>query len=294
MSRRIQKASPTPITKTSIVKNTNISKDPKTKITIKKENNIKDFSEDSDFFEDFTPYQRTGKIIHQSTEQSYDDKGNKVTKTKIIREIEDSSNSKKNYKEIKISNNKRKNKIETKNKRDIYSSPDFQASPITYQSPPLFDDKKEDNIEEMGYKTNYVYESRKINGKNVGEYSTKEKYEYVNRNGNKESRYEKSINGSPKVAEIISPVNYVDNSSGSDFDENQIKSFDNYHYSIKTNNTNINNQKKNKIKLDYELEDPEGFDYLSKNERNVSNEELKSSSRYINRSKIRNKNDDLS
>ena len=71
----------------------------------------------------------------------------------------------------------------------------------------------------MGYKTNYVYESRKINGKNIGEYSTKEKYEYVNRNGNKESRYEKSIEGSPKVAEIISPVHYVDNSSGSDFDE---------------------------------------------------------------------------
>ena len=146
----------------------------------------------------------------------------------------------------------------------------------------------------MGYKTNYVYESRKINGKNIGEYSTKEKYEYVNRNGNKESRYEKSIEGSPKVAEIISPVHYVDNSSGSDFDENQIKSFDNYHYSIKTNNTNINNQKKNKIKLNYELEDPEGFDYLSKNERKVSNEDLKSSSRYINRSKIRNKVDDLS
>ena len=79
---------------------------------LKKSNNIKDFSEDSDFFEDFIPYQRTGRIIHQSTEQSYDDKGNKVTKTKIVREIEDSSNSKQNYKEIKISNNKRKNKIE--------------------------------------------------------------------------------------------------------------------------------------------------------------------------------------
>ena len=292
MSKRFQKASPTPISKSTLVKNSNISKDPKPKI--KKSNNIKDFSEDSDFFEDFTPYQRTGRIIHQSTEQSYDDKGNKVTKTKIVREIEDSSNSKQNYKEIKISNNKRKNKIETKNKKDRFSSPDFQASPITYESPPFFDDKKEDNIEEMGYKTNYVYESRKINGKNIGEYSTKEKYEYVNRNGNKESRYEKSIEGSPKVAEIISPVHYVDNSSGSDFDENQIKSFDNYHYSIKTNNTNINNQKKNKIKLNYELEDPEGFDYLSKNERKVSNEDLKSSSRYINRSKIRNKVDDLS
>ena len=201
MSKRFQKASPTPISKSTLVKNSNISKDPKPKI--KKSNNIKDFSEDSDFFEDFTPYQRTGRIIHQSTEQSYDDKGNKVTKTKIVREIEDSSNSKQNYKEIKISNNKRKNKIETKTNKDRFSSPDFQASPITYESPPFFDDKKEDNIEEMGYKTNYVYESRKINGKNIGEYSTKEKYEYVNRNGNKESRYEKSIEGSPKVAEIM-------------------------------------------------------------------------------------------
>ena len=291
MSKNNQKVSPKTISKSSIVRNSNTSKEQK--IITKTENNMKDFSEDSDFFEDFTPYQRTGRIIHQSTEHSYDDKGNKVTKTKIVREIEDSSNSKNNYNEVKISNDKRKNKIETNKRKDIYLSPDFQSSPI-YESPILFKDKKDNNIEEMGYKTNYVYESRKINGKNMGEYSTKEKYEYVNRKGNIESRYEKSISGSPGVTEIISPVHYIDNSSGSEFDENQIKSFDNYHYSIKTNNTNLNNQKKEKIKLNYELEDPEGFDYLSKNERKISNDELKSSSRYINRSRIRSKYDDSS
>ena len=296
MSKNIQKASPTPISKSTLIRNSKpVNKnEPKIKDKKeKKENNIKDFSEDSDFFEDFTPYQRTGRIIHQSTEQSYDDKGNKVTKTKIIREIDDSSSNKKNYHEIKISNNKRKNKIEIKNEKekDICLSPDFQESPKMFDSSNNFND----NIEEIGYKTNYVYESRKVNGKNIGEYSTKEKYEYINRKNGKESRYEKSTNGSPRVTEIISPVHYAENSSGgSDFDENQIQSFDNFRYSIKTNNTNINNQKRNKIKLNYELEDPEGFDYLSKNERKVSNEELKSNSRYINRSKIRNKYDDSS
>ena len=289
MSKNIQKSSQTPISKSSFARNSNPPKDQKTKI--KKEINTKDYSEDSDFFEDFTPYQRTGRIIHQSTEQSYDDKGNKVTKTKIVREIDNTSNSKRNYHEIKVLNNRTKNKIETKTKGDIYSSPDFQTSPI-YESPPIFNNQN-NNIEEIGYKTNYIYESRKINGKNVGEYSTKEKYEYVNKKGKKESRYEKSTSGSPRVTEMISPVHYVDNSSGSEFDENQIKSFDNYHYSIKTHNTNIyNNQKKDK--LNYELEEPEGFDYLSKNERKVSNEDLKSSSRYINRSKVRNKYDDSS
>ena len=293
MSKNIQKASPTPISKSSLIRNTKPLNKKEEKPKEKKETTIKNFEEDSDFFEDFTPYQRTGRIIHQSTEQSYDDKGNKVTKTKIIREIDDSSSNKKNYHEIKISNNKRKNKIEIKNEKekDICLSPDFQESPIMFDSSNNFND----SIEEMGYKTNYVYESRKVNGKNIGEYSTKEKYEYINRKNGKESRYEKSTNGSPRVTEIISPVHYAENSSGgSDFDENQIQSFDNFRYSIKTNNTNINNQKRNKIKLNYELEDPEGFDYLSKNERKVSNEELKSNSRYINRSKIRNKYDDSS
>ena len=282
MSINIQRASPTPISKSSFSKTTKTSKISEKKTTLQK--NMKEFSEDTDFFNDFTPQQRNGRIIHQSTEHSYDDQGNKVTKTKIVREINDTS---------------KKNKTE-----EIFSSPDFQPN-SGYDSPQVFYNNRRQNsnlnndndIEEMGYKTNYVYESRKINGKSLGSYSTKEKYEYVNRKGTKESRYEKSVNGSPQITEIISPVQYVENSSGSELDENQMKSFDNFHYSIKTNNTNINtinNRRNNKFKLNYELEDPEGFDYLSKNERKVSNDDLKSSSRYINRSKIRNKYDDSS
>ena len=223
MSKNIIKVSSTSQSKSPLEKKSYPTNDKKPKVKNDKNQIKKDFSEDSDFFEDFSPYQRTGRIIHQSTEQSYDDKGNKVTKTKIVREIDDN----KNYHETKISNNKR-------NKREIYFSPDFPVSPI-YESPSLINNKNNENNIEQGYKTNYVYESRKINGKNVGEYSTKEKYEYVNRNGNKESRYEKSTSGSPRYTEIISPNHYIDNSSASEFDENQIKSFDNYHYTIKTN-----------------------------------------------------------
>ena len=95
MSKNIQKASPTPISKSSLIRNTKPLNKKEEKPKEKKETTIKNFEEDSDFFEDFTPYQRTGRIIHQSTEQSYDDKGNKVTKTKIIREIDDSSSNKK-------------------------------------------------------------------------------------------------------------------------------------------------------------------------------------------------------
>ena len=296
MSINIQKASPTQVSNSSFTKIIKASKFSEKKSNEQK--NLKESSEGSDFFEDFTPYQHNGRIIHQSTEQSYDEHGNKVTKTKIVREINDSSNKK--NKEIKIS--------KTNKQKDVYSSPDFQPN-SNYDSPQVFYNNKRPNsnlinnkdnndIQEMGYKTNYVFESRKVNGKSIGSYSTKEKYEYVNRKGTKESRYEKSISGSPNVPEIISPVQYVENSSGSELDENQMKSFDNYHYSIKTNNTNINtinNKRKNKFKLNYELEDPEGFDYLSKNELKASNDELKSTSRYINRSKIRtNKYDDSS
>jgi hypothetical protein len=129
----------------------------------------------------------------------------------------------------------------------------------------------------MGYKSNFTYESKKVNGKNVGADSTKEKYEYIDRNGRRESRYEKSSQGSPSQVntEIISPVAYIDNnSSGSDYDENQMKSFENYNHNTNSNiNTLTNNNiktktkkaYKNKYKLNYELEDPEGFDYLARN-----------------------------
>ena len=292
MSKNIKKSPTTSISKSYVVINSRQSKAIEKKSIPLKENTKKDFSEDIDFFEDFSSYQRPGKIIHQSTEQSYDKKGNKVTKTKIIRELEDSSSNNKYYHERKTSNNQPKNITNTKNQNNIYYSPDFQE----YESPKIFKSNINDkNIKEIGYKTNYIYESKKINGKNVGEYSTKEKYEYIDRNGAKESVYEKSVSGSPRVTEIISPVHYVENSSGgSDLDENQIKSFDNYHFSIQTDNINRNNINKNKAKLKYELEDPEGFDYITKNERKISNDEFKNTSKYINRSQIRKKYDDSS
>ena len=292
MSKNIKKSPTTSISKSYVVINSRQSKAIEKQSKPLKENTKKDFSEDIDFFEDFSSYQRPGKIIHQSTEQSYDKKGNKVTKTKIIRELEDSSSNNKYYHERKTSNNQPKNITNTKNQNNIYYSPDFQE----YESPKIFKSNINDkNIKEIGYKTNYIYESKKINGKNVGEYSTKEKYEYIDRNGAKESVYEKSVSGSPRVTEIISPVHYVENSSGgSDLDENQIKSFDNYHFSIQTDNINRNNINKNKAKLKYELEDPEGFDYITKNERKISNDEFKNTSKYINRSQIRKKYDDSS
>jgi hypothetical protein len=67
-------------------------------------------------------------------------------------------------------------------------------------------------------------------------------------------------------AEIISPVGYKANySSGSEYEDNQMKSFDNYNTSGRNdyNNYNIIRNNKNNRNLNYELEDPEGFDYLA-------------------------------
>ena len=84
MSKNIKKSPTTSISKSYVVINSRQSKAIEKKSIPLKENTKKDFSEDIDFFEDFSSYQRPGKIIHQSTEQSYDKKGNKVTKTKIL------------------------------------------------------------------------------------------------------------------------------------------------------------------------------------------------------------------
>jgi len=271
---------------------------------------FKDNEIDSDFFDDFNP-DHSGHIVQQKTERSYDTQGNRITKTKIVREIEE-PNPRKNHitkvsKQIKKETNRISTKSNYKNEaekqRALYLSPDFKGgSPLT--SPLFKNDRRDSNdIEEIGYKTNYVYESKKVNGRNMGTYSTNEKYEYINRKGKRESRYEKSSFGSPGGTEIISPVGYIENnSSGSEFEENQIKSLDNFQYSTitnKTNRTNYTKYNKNikigKNKLNYELEDPEGFDYLSKNQRKVSNDESKKTTLYYhNRSQIRNKITDLS
>ena len=262
----------------------------------RKEAEFKDNDIDSDFFEDFNP-DPNNRTIQHVVERSYDQRGNLVTKTKTVQKSDDRSSNRNHVVKVskQIKNEKDNNfKNEAERQRAIYSSPDFQSG-SPFLSPLFMDSRKDSNdIEEMGYKTNYVFESKKINGKNVGLYSTNEKYEYVTRKGIKESRYEKSNTGSPGNTEVISPVRYMENSSGSENEENQMKSFDNYNnYSVKTKT--INKYSKNKInkkeknKLNYELEDPEGFDYLHKNERKNSNDEMKNTSRYTNRSQIRNK-----
>ena len=270
---------------------------------------FKDNEIDSDFFDDFNP-EHSGNIIQQKTERSTDNQGNRITKTKIVKEIEEPV-SRRNI-AIKISKHTKNEsyrvsqnsnfKNEAEKQRALCSSPDFKG--VSQSISPISRDDRRDSkdIEEIGYKTNYVYESKKLNGKNMGTYSTNEKYEYINRKGKRETRYEKSSIGSPDVTgtEVISPVGYIDNnSSGSEFEENQIKSFDNCQISTITNKTNksyfAKYSKNSKTGKNYELEDPEGFDYLSKNQRKVSNEEeLKKTGYFHNRSQIRNKINDLS
>ena len=272
-----------------------------------KQDDLNENEIDSDFFEDFKPFTQ-GNIIHQSTEKSLDEQGNHITKTKIVRESNESQVRKNNIKQTKKENNRSSKysslKKEEEKQKALYLSPDIKSGSL-FESP-LFlgqEGNQWKESEEIGYKTNYVYESKKINGKNVGTYSTNERYEYINKNGKKESKYERSSQGSPSA---ISPLGYMDGySSGSELDDNQIKSLDNYQYSVKTTNTNRTNKtnyiknnklKKNEkknLKLNYEIEEPEMYDYLSKNKRKVSNDDInKKTSRYNNRSQFKTKVDD--
>ena len=168
-------------------------------------NQQKEFNEyeiDSDFYEDFNPSPQ-GHIIHHSTQRSVDELGNHLTKTKIVRELNE-SNTIKNNATLKKQNKKESNrsskytssKNETDRQKSLYLSPDIKNG-SSYDSP-LFN-----NREEIGVKTNYVFETKKINGKSVGTYSINERYEYINKNGKKESKYEKSSQGSPSA---ISPL----------------------------------------------------------------------------------------
>ncbi len=88
------------------------------------------------------------------------------------------------------------------------------------------DMKNYDDFDEVGYQTNYRYESKNVDGRTVGNYTQKEMYEYANKTGNRQI-YGSSRDDSPND-EIISPVGYMANySSGSEFEDNQMKSFDN-------------------------------------------------------------------
>ena len=264
----------------------------------------KNFEDEYELFSQEKNHERPGKIIHQSTEQSIDKQGNRVIKTKTVREIGTIEKRTKKFVEPKnsISNNSqaynqdRSNKKyyrvskysrinEAEKQKALYSSPDFQGE-SPYGSPIYMNDIKNTNdFDEVGYKTNYRYESKKVNGKNVGSYSQRERYEYINSTGNQQG-YGSSEQGSPEV-EIISPVGYAANySSGSEFDESQMRSLDNYPTTIR-NQYNFNRRIKKNKNLNYEMEDPEGFDYLRNNERNKDNIESKRV-QYLNRSEYRN------
>ena len=260
-----------------------------------------DFNEldiDSDFYDDFNP---SSSYKNKSIERANKEQGNKVKNIKYelnSRKINTSKFSNQTKNEKKSSKYSIiKNEVERQ--KALYKSPDIKSGSL-FDSPIFMkDNNNEKDFEEIGYKSNYVYESKKINGKNVGAYSKNEKYEYINKNGKKETKYEKSSMGSPSGIEMISPVRYIENnSSGSEMEDNQIKSIENYQYSVKTTNTNKTNYKNNnklkkieKNKLNYELEEPEGFDYLSKNKRKISNNELKGSSHFANRSQIKKTED---
>ena len=174
--------------------------------------NLENIEEDPYFFSPLSVNNRPGRIIHQSTEQSIDKKGNRVIKTKTIRELDSNSinvisknkkikiitktRSQKNYQNINMKNNYRNNQYELKthklmNQTELYSSPNIIQSSLNYN-------------------------------------------------------------------EIISPLGYVNNnSSGSENEENHMKSFE------AKNKYYLNKLGKIK-KINYKLEDPENLDYLKK------------------------------
>ena len=110
--------------------------------------NIEFFDEDSDFFAPSTVKNHTGRIIHQTTEQSIDRKGNRVIKIKTVREIDSNlfngkqknkkikiitkNKSQNNYKNLNLNYNYNTNINDKLNQKELYSSPDFIESSPNY------------------------------------------------------------------------------------------------------------------------------------------------------------------
>ena len=225
--------------------------------------NLENIEEDPYFFSPSSVNIRPGRIIHQSTEQSIDQKGNRVIKTKTIREIDSNT--------INKNNKNRTIKIITKNKSQKY-----------YKNLNL--NNSNNNIKNI----NNLYDLKTYNRINQ-----KEIYSSPN-----------IIQVSPNYNEITSPLMNINNYSiGSENEESHMKSFE-----VK-NKYFLNRLRKIK-KTNYELEDPEIFDYLKQNRikrinkgRNLSrknknikkNQEIKTSkitlnkSEYYDHSKIINK-----
>ena len=273
---------------------------------------LNSLDDDLDLFSPISNQERTGRIIHQSMEHSFDDMGNRVVTTKTVRELDSVDDKNKNFNQSKKSftsknsqgskqdkpsvKNRRvlkytnaKNEVEKQ--RALYSSPDFQSG-SPYDSPLCLNDlKNPDDFNEEEYNQKYLFEKREINGKNMAMYTKNERYDYGNTKRNN-NLYANNREDSPEI-EIISPVGYMANySSGSEFEDNQMKSFDNYKTSgINENRYNFNRYPRNR-NLNYELEDPEGFDYLRNNERAGKNKIFPNdlqNGQFLNRSEYRKK-----
>ena len=121
-----------------------------------------------DFFSQIYNQECPGRIIHQSTEHSFDDHGNRIITTKTVRELDYIGNQTTNLIDTKNSYvskisqaSKQENsskvskytnsKKEIEKKKAIYSSPDFQrGSP--YNSPVYMNKNKNyDDFDEVGY-----------------------------------------------------------------------------------------------------------------------------------------------
>ena len=273
---------------------------------------LKNLDDDEDLFSPISDQEHSGKIIHQSTEHSYDNMGNRVVTTKTVREIdaEDDKNkifnqSKKSYTSKNFLGSKHdkpsikhqiiskytNSKSEVEKQRALYSSPDFQSG-SPYDSPiDLNDLKNSDEFDEEENNEKYLYENRYRNGKNEIKYTKNQRYEYGIKNINN-NLYGNNRDESPEV-EIISPGGYMANfSSGSEIEDNQMKSFDNYKTSgINDNRYNFNRFPRNR-NINYELEKPEGFDYLRNNERARKNNRIPKdmqNGQFLNRSEYRKK-----
>ena len=77
-------------------------------------NNLED---DLDFFSPISNQEQAGRIIHQSTEHSYDDMGNRVVTTKTVRELDNVENRNKNLNQSKKSYTSKTSEASKKDKK---------------------------------------------------------------------------------------------------------------------------------------------------------------------------------
>ena len=253
--------------------------------------NFDNLEDDFDFFGPSISKPRPGRIIHQTTEQSIDKKGNKVIKTKTIREIDTiKNNNQRRIKKILKKNNSQKNYNNMNNKFDIKTyKPSIKKDFLRFSK---------NSARNEAQKQKELYSSPDfLEGSPFGSPKKNNNYE-INRKNFNSNLYNYRRNESPGL-EIISPVECLANySSENDYEENNyFGSYDNKHNKNKKIEKKIKIIRNNIKNINYELEDPEGFDYLKNSEnkgRNLSKNSkisqiiLNKSEFYNNRNKLIN------